>query len=85
LPPFGPIYQLSEKKLQALQKQLDKNLVQEFIEPSTSPAAAPVIFTAKKSSKLKMCMDYRRLNAITIKNHYLLLLINKLLNRLRSM
>jgi hypothetical protein len=83
-PPFGPIYQLSEKELQALRKQLDKDLARGFIEPSTSPAAAPVIFTAKKSGELRMCVDYRGLNAITIKNRYPLPLINELFDRLRS-
>jgi len=49
-----------------------------------SPARAPVFFTPKKDRKLRLYIDYYGLNKITIKNYYLLLLINKTLDRLVS-
>jgi hypothetical protein len=70
-------------ELRALCKQLDKDLAQGFIEPSTSPAAAPILFIKKKNGELRMCVDYRGLNAITIKNRYSLPLTTELLDRLR--
>ena len=54
---------------------LDKN----FIRPSTSPWGAPVLFVKKKDGTLRLCIDYRELNKVTIKNKYPLPRIDDLL------
>ncbi|KAK9395825.1 PEG10: Retrotransposon-derived protein PEG10 [Crotalus adamanteus] len=75
--PVGQIYSLSEPELAALRDFIDKNLRKGFIRPSTSPLAAPVLFM-KKSGELRLCCDYRKLSAITIRNRYPLPLIPEL-------
>ena len=62
LPPYGPIYGLTPIKVKALQKEVDKNLGQGFIQPSTLPAGALILFVKKKDGGLQLCMDYQRLN-----------------------
>ena len=79
-PTYRPIYALSKIKLKALRDYLDKNLKKGFIRPSTSPAGYPILFVLKKDGKLQLCVDYRQLNAITVKNQYLLPLISELQN-----
>jgi hypothetical protein len=81
-PPFGPIYQLSEKELEACRKQLDKDLKKGYIRPSTSPAGFPILFVPKKNGPPRMCVDYRKLNDITVKNRYPLPNITELRDRL---
>ena len=83
-PPWGPIYNLSEKELAALRENLDENLKKGFIVPSESPAGAPILFVKKKDGSLRLCVDYRGLNSITTKNRYPLPLIPELLDRLRT-
>ena len=82
--PFGCIYPLSDPELKALKKYLDEDLKKGFIRPSTSPAGAPFFFVEKKDSSLRPCIDYRKLNSITVKNRYPLPLISELLERLRT-
>lgn len=72
-----PPAELAELKTQ-LQDLLDKG----FIRPSTSPWGCPVIFVKKKDHTLRMCVDYRPLNAITIKNKYPLPRIDVLFDQL---
>ena len=67
-PTYGLIYALSETELKALREYLDKNLKKRFIQPSISPAGYSILFVPKKDKKLQLCVDYRQLNAITIKN-----------------
>ena len=67
-PEFGLIYQLSEKKLQVLREYLEENLKKSFIQESQSPAGYPILFALKKDGSLRLCVDYRKLNNITIKN-----------------
>lgn len=57
-PPFGPIYNLSKKELEALHEYLDENLKKGFIQPSESPAGVPILFVKKKDRSLRMCIDY---------------------------
>ncbi|SOV04672.1 uncharacterized protein UDID_17163 [Ustilago sp. UG-2017a] len=83
-PPFGPIYSLSEHELKTLQEYLEENLAKGFISPSNSPAASPILFVKKKDGSLRLCVDYRGLNRITIRNRYPLPLIDELLDRLRE-
>ena len=77
-PIYGPIYALSETKFKALREYLDKNFKKEFVQPFTSFARYPILFVLKKDRKLRLCVDYRQLNAITIKNCYPLPLISEL-------
>ena len=55
-----------------------------FIRPSTSPWGAPVLFAKKKDKTLRLCIDYRQLNKVTIKNRYQLPRINDLFDHLRG-
>ena len=82
-PSFGPIYAMSNVELASLKGYIDENIVKGFIRPSKSPAGAPVLFVKKKSGELRMCVDYRALNSITVKN-ISSPLIPELLDRLRS-
>ncbi|TPX54573.1 hypothetical protein PhCBS80983_g05887, partial [Powellomyces hirtus] len=63
---------------------LEENLAKEFIRPSRSSAAAPILFVKKKDGSLRLCVDYRGLNAITKKNRYPLPLIPALLDWVRG-
>lgn len=81
-PPYMRTYNMSPAELKALDEYLTKALAKGWIRESQSPAGAPVLFTPKKSGELRFCVDYRGLNAITIKNRYPLPLINELLDRL---
>jgi hypothetical protein len=68
----------SEELLRELKSQLDSG----FIRASRSPAASPVLFVKKPGGGLRFCVDYRGLNAITVKNRYPLPLITETLARL---
>jgi hypothetical protein len=81
-PPFGPIYNLSQPELKALREYIDENLAKGFIRHSKSPAGAPILFVKKKDGSLRLCVDYRGLNALTIRNRYPLPLISQLLDQL---
>ncbi|KJZ69153.1 hypothetical protein HIM_11454 [Hirsutella minnesotensis 3608] len=81
-PPHGPLYSMSEDELLVLRKFLQENLDKGFIRASTSPAASPVLFAKKPGGGLRFCVDYRALNAITIKNRYPLPLIQETLSQL---
>ena len=80
-PPWKPLYGMSESELSALRDFLKDNLEKGFIQSSSSPARAPVLFVKKKDGSLRLCVDYRGLNEITIKNRYPLPLIKETLNR----
>lgn len=83
-PPYGPLYPLSETELTTLSEWLEENLSKGFIRASKSPAGAPILFVKKKDGTLRLCVDYRGINKITIKNRYPLPLISESLDRLRS-
>jgi deoxyuridine 5'-triphosphate nucleotidohydrolase len=83
-PPWRPIYRMSPLELDAMRKELDKLLKNGSIEPSLSPFGAPVIFIKKKNGDLRMCIDYRALNKITIKNRFPIPLIDDLIDRLHG-
>ena len=84
-PPFGPIYELSKQELDAFCAYIDENLAKGFIRHSTSPVWAPILFVKKKDGSLCLCIDYRGLNKVTIRNCYPLPLIPELLDRLGPM
>lgn len=81
-PSFGPLYGMSLNELKVLRKYLEDQLAKGFIRASSSPAASPVIFVKKPGGGLRFCVDYRALNAITIKNRYPVPLIQETLSRL---
>ena len=72
------------RELEALREVLEENLAKGFIRKSKSPAGALILFAPKKDSGLRMCVDYRGLNAIIVKNRYLLPLISKIIDRVTS-
>ena len=79
-PPFGPIYSLGPVELETLKTYIKTNLANGFIRPSKSPAGAPIFFDRKPDGSLRLCVDYRGLNNITIKNRYPLPLIGESLD-----
>jgi hypothetical protein len=67
-----------------LRKQLDDLLAKGFIRPSKSPWVFPMLFVEKKDGSKRLCVDYRALNVVTIKNTYLLPRIDVLFEQLRG-
>jgi hypothetical protein len=82
--PHRPPYRLSHHELQELRRQLDDLLSKGFIQPSTSPFGAPILFVRKKDGTVRMCVDYRALNKVTIRNRYALPRIDDLLDRIQG-
>ncbi|KAJ0956109.1 putative nucleotidyltransferase, Ribonuclease H [Helianthus annuus] len=77
-------YRLAPGELQELSNQLQELLDRGFIRPSSSPWGAPVLFVKKKDGSLRMCIDYRELNKMTIKNRYPLPRIDDLFDQLQG-
>jgi len=75
-------YRMAPKELAEMKKQLEELLEKGFIRPSSSPWGCPAIFVKKKDGTLWMCVDYRPLNAVTIKNKYPLPRIDTLFDQL---
>jgi hypothetical protein len=75
-------YRMPPVELAELKKQLQELLDKGFIRPSTSPWGCPALFLKKKDESLRMCVDYRPLNAVTIKNKYPLPRIDVLFDQL---
>jgi hypothetical protein len=63
-------YRVSGPELVELKKQIDELSEKGYIRPNTSPWAAPILFVEKKDGTRRMCIDYRALNEVTIKNKY---------------
>ncbi len=81
-PPWGPLYPLSEVRLKALQEYLDEMIASGKIRPSKSPAGAPILFVPKPHGRgLRLCVDYRGLNRVTIMNRFPLPLMKELQDR----
>ena len=81
-PPVQQPYRMSPLELRELKHQLEQLLSKGFIRPSNSPYGAPVLFAKKKDGSLRMCVDYRALNKITIKNKYPIPRVDELLDQL---
>jgi len=84
-PPNRPVFRQSEAEIKALKGYLEEFQKCGFIRKSTSPCASPTLYVPKPGTKdLRLCVDYRGLNAITIKNRYPLPLIDSLLDGARK-
>jgi hypothetical protein len=83
-PPSRPTFRLSATELAELKKQLEELTNAGFIRPSKSPYGAPILFVKKKDGTMRMCVDYRALNNITIKNSYPLPRVDELFDRLQG-
>ncbi|GKA70662.1 putative reverse transcriptase domain-containing protein [Tanacetum coccineum] len=77
-------YRLASSKLQELSTQLQELFDKGFIRPSSSPWGAPVLFVKKKDGSFWMCIDYRELNKLTMKNRYPLPRIDDLFDQLQG-
>ncbi|GJW61595.1 putative reverse transcriptase domain-containing protein [Tanacetum coccineum] len=77
-------YRLAPSELKELSGQLKELQDKGFIRPSSTPCGAPVLFVKKKGGFFKMCIDYRELNKLTIKNRYLLPRIDDLFDQLQG-
>ena len=77
-------YRMAPMELKELKLQLQELLEKGFIRPSVSPWGAPILFVKKKDSTLRLCVDYRQLNKMTMKNKYPLPRIDDLFNQLKG-
>ena len=88
LPGVAPIskapYRMAPAELTELKAQIQELLDKGFIRPSVSPWGAPVLFVRKKDGSMRLCIDYRELNKVTVKNKYPLPRIDDLFDQLRG-
>jgi hypothetical protein len=77
-------YRMSTPELKELQLQLEELLNKGYIRPSVSPWGAPVLFVKKKDGMMRLCIDFRQLNKVTIKNKYPLPRIDDLFDQLKD-
>ena len=86
LPGTAPIskrpYRMPPNDLEEIKKQIKELLEKGYIRPSSSPWGAPVLLVEKKDGTLRMVVDYRSLNDVTIKNKYPMPMINDLFDQL---
>ncbi|XP_010027163.2 uncharacterized protein LOC104417618 [Eucalyptus grandis] len=83
-PPAMAPYRMAPPEFKELRKQLKELLDAGYIRPSKAPFGAPVLFQKKHYGSLRMCIDYRALNKLTVKNKYLIPLIANLFNQLEE-
>jgi hypothetical protein len=83
-PPHSPIYPLSGVQLAELRTQLEELLERGFIRPSTSPFGAPILFVPKKDGGWRLCIDYRALNRVTVRNQHPLPRIDEMFEQLHG-
>lgn len=77
-------YRMAPAELAELKKQLEDLLEKGFVRSSSSPWGAPVLFVKKKDGSMRLCIDYRGINNITVKDKYPLPRIDELLDQLRG-
>ena len=78
------LHRMAPVELQELKVQIQELLGKAFIRPSTSPWGVSILFAKKKDKTLRLCIDYRHLNRVTIKNRYPLPRIGDLFDQLRG-
>jgi len=83
-PSFMRPFRMSKHEEEECMKQVQDALGKGLIEPSCFPYGAPLLFVSKKDGSLRMCIDYRALNKITVRDRYPLPRINDLLDRLHG-
>ena len=77
-------YRMAPLELKELKVQMEELVNKGFVRPSTSPWGAPVLFVKKKDGSLRLCIDYRELNKVTIRNQYSLSRIDDLFDQLQG-
>ncbi|GJU35492.1 putative reverse transcriptase domain-containing protein [Tanacetum coccineum] len=77
-------YRLAPSEMKELSEQLQELSDKGFIRPSSSPWGAPILFVKKKDGSFRMCIDYRELNKLTVKNRYPLPRIDDLFDQLQG-
>ena len=77
-------YRMAPVELKELKTQLDELLKNSYIRLSTFPSGAPILFMKKNDKTLRLCIYYRQLKKITVKNRYLLLRIDDLFDQLKE-
>ena len=77
-------YRMTPTEMKELKIQMEELVRKGFIRPSTSPWGAPVLFVKKKDGSLRLCIDYRQLNRVTIRNQYPLPRIDDLFDQLQG-
>ncbi|KAA0060413.1 pol protein [Cucumis melo var. makuwa] len=77
-------YRMAPAELKELKVQLQELLDKGFIRPSVSPWGAPILFVNKKDGSMRLCIDYRELNKVTVKNRYPLPRIDDLFDQLQG-
>ncbi|KAJ9523167.1 hypothetical protein QJQ45_024088, partial [Haematococcus lacustris] len=82
VPPYRRMYKLSPREDAEVRKQVAELLAKGLIEPSSSPYGAPILFVQKKDGTLRMCIDYRALNKLTVRDRYPLPRIDELFDKL---
>ncbi|GJR82005.1 hypothetical protein Tco_0152790 [Tanacetum coccineum] len=80
----GAPYPIGASEMKELSEQLKELSDKGFIRPSSSPWGAPVLFVKKKDGSFRMCIDYRELNKLTVKNRYPLPRIDDLFDQLQG-
>ncbi|KAG8503648.1 hypothetical protein CXB51_001631 [Gossypium anomalum] len=77
-------YRMAPLELKELKAQLQELIDKGFVRPSSSPWGAPVLFVKKKDGSMRLCIDYRQLNKVTVKNKYPLPRIDDLFDQLKG-
>ena len=83
-PGHTPLYKISSEELDAIKRYLDSHLAKGFIQASSTSYSSPVLFVKKPGGEIRFCVDYRRLNTITKKDHYPIPLIEETLAQLEG-
>ena len=81
-PPASKVYRLSKPQREEMEKQIKSLLAKGWIRPSSSPYGSPILFVKKKDGGMRMCIDYRAVNKMTVRNSYPLPRIDDLVDRL---
>lgn len=80
----GPLYKLAAPETEVVKEQLAELLRKKYIKPSNSPCSSPILLVGKKDGKMRLCVDYRKLNNATIPDHFPIPNTEELLNELKA-